>query len=182
MKKSASLHIFNQTSDFILGLFYFFSSDIQQLIIQTLAEYEKINVSELNYNLLVDSISHNIYAFTALKSQILIHFSEVLNHDNKGIKYFPDPKRTVTSQAYSLLDMNYITKSDLIEHGCYELMEGYFSDIDWLLFNNYKDETIKNLVKNFSFEEAKEKFAKDNKQKQLFDNWALKNVTEFSSI
>ncbi|MCX7578929.1 hypothetical protein D0502_05985 [Leuconostoc falkenbergense] len=182
MKKSASLHILNQTSDFILGLFYFFSSDIQQLIIQTLTEYEKINVSELNYNLLVDSISHNIYAFTALKSQILIHFSEVLNHDNKGIKYFPDPKRTVTSQAYSLLEMSYITKGDLIKHGCYELMEGYFSDIDWLLFNNHKDETIKNLVKSFSFEKAKEKFAKGNKQKQLFDNWALKNVTQFSSI
>lgn len=169
-------HLFHQTDDFIAGLYTFLNENMQNKILDILKMYEKVDLSKLNYDLLVQFITQNIYSFSSLKPEILKYFSSVLNQDNKGMKYYPDPKRKVTGEAYSLLKSKYVSKDDLINNNCYYLMEGYYSDIDWLLFNNHEDETIYNLIKSSSFEEAKKTFAKTDEQKQLFDDWAIKQV------
>ncbi len=176
MSSEPDWHLFHQTDDFIAGLYTFLNENMQNKILDILKMYEKVDLSKLNYDLLVQFITQNIYSFSSLKPEILKYFSSVLNQDNKGMKYYPDPKRKVTGEAYSLLKSKYVSKDDLINNNCYYLMEGYYSDIDWLLFNNHEDETIYNLIKSSSFEEAKKTFAKTDEQKQLFDDWAIKQV------
>lgn len=163
----------HKSSDLLIGLFYYFSESIQSKIKTILRKYESVSLDIINYDFVIEVISNEIYSFESLKPKILNHFSKIMNEADNGVIFYPDPKRRVVGQAYDLIKTGFITRSDLVAEGIFDQLKGYYADIDWELFGDRSAKTISELVKSYSFSDAKERYAKNVEEKELFDSWAV---------
>lgn len=163
----------HKSSDLLIGLFYYFSESIQSKIKTILKKYESVSLDIINYDFVIEVISNEIYSFESLKPKILNHFSKIMNEADNGVIFYPDPKRRVVGQAYDLIKTGFITRSDLVAEGIFDQLKGYYADIDWELFGDRSAKTISELVKNYSFSDAKERYAKNVEEKELFDSGAV---------
>ena len=117
-----------------------------------------------------------VYDFPNLQNIVFEDLvSKLKTPENDAVKVYPDPKSTALANLYVLKQLGYFKEKTLEkELGNVEKLKGIYPEIDWDLFNIKNESVISRLIENRTFAMAKEQFAKNEEEKKLFDDWAVK--------
>lgn len=173
----------NNRIELFKNFYEYLTLETREKLINIFKLYEKENL-DININAVIEIMMEDIYNFPKMQDRVFRELiSELKIPENETIKVYPDPKSESLAKLYVLKQLGYFKEKILEkELGDVENLKGIYPEIDWDIFNIKDEMVIGRLVENRSFLNAKKQFAKNEEEKNLFDEWAVKKFENESVI
>lgn len=164
-------------SHVISALYKYFDSKDKSIIDNILEKYSLLMLSEkkLNIPFVVELIENDVNDFKELKNRIFNELITGVNNKTGKSEMSLGMKESVAF-LFRLYQKKYFDINDINEAHLNEEIEGEFPEIDWVWFNKHDDNTIKGLVNNRSFSNAKKIFCSNDEEVILFNEWGIKQL------
>lgn len=163
----------------LVNFYEYFDERLKKITKSILTKYEKKDEKDIDVRFIIKILLSGIYKFKSKKDYILRYELDIINEKEvEGYKIFPNPKEVAISELFNLAQNKYYTLRDVKEALNVNIAKGIFPEVDWVLFNIHDDDTIYNLLKNRTFKEIKEIFAKSKKEEYVLNNWLIKQALD----
>lgn len=165
----------NNRIELFKNFYKYLTPETREKLIKVFKLYEKECV-DINISAIIELMMNAVYDFPNLQNIVFEDLvSKLKTPENDTVKVYPDPKSTALANLYVLKQLGYFKEKTLEkELGNVEKLKGIYPEIDWDLFNIKNESVISRLIENRTFAMAKEQFAKNEEEKKLFDDWAVK--------
>lgn len=131
-----------------------------------------------NYYFANDLIISKANFFPAHKFKILEQEVKKINDKPNGIYTEPDPRKDAISDIYAMIQQNYFTLEEVKEKLDFESIRGVFPEVDWTIFDDYSDQTIKNFMKSRNFSNVQKYFGDTDKKRNRLNEWVIKQALD----
>jgi len=179
VKNKLENRLFNR---YLVCFYKFFKSEEKLIVDKIFQKYESLCAEEISEQALIELILGGVYQFESLSEMIFDRiYTTITTPENPNAQSFPNPKNTAISYLLDLYQKEYFDKDKIKKAYEDANIKGDFPEIDWLIFDEKSNNTIYGLVKNFGFPKAKKLFCTDEDDENMFDTWAISQITDENS-
>lgn len=172
----------NNRIELLKNFYEYLTLETREKLIKAFQFYEK-EYSDINIHAIIELMMNNVYDFPNLQNRVFEDLiSKLKTPENEALRVYPNPKSTALANLYVLKQLGYFKERRLEELDNIEKLKGIYPEIDWELFNIKNESVISRLIENRTFIMAKEQFARNEEEKNLFDDWAVKMFEKGSVI
>lgn len=164
--------------EYIFNFYPFLDDEEKNIINHLLKKYENNKLEDLDIDFIFNAIIDNIYPFTNKRKEIINYFTIRLGEKtDSSVQIFPNPQNTQLGYLGELINCNYLSLDD-VKILLTDSLKGIHPLFDWEFFNEKSDDTVQQLLRQFTLDSVLNSFCKSNEDKQLVYNWLAKKYKE----
>lgn len=164
--------------EFLVNFYNFLDNTLKKYVDNILCKYDTLDDDSFNYYFANDLIISKANFFPAHKFKILEQEVKKINDKPNGIYTEPDPRKDAISDIYAMIQQNYFTLEEVKEKLDFESIRGVFPEVDWTIFDDYSDQTIKNFMKSRNFSNVQKYFGDTDKKRNRLNEWVIKQALD----